>query len=333
MGEGTEVRPVGGIDYPCTLGEFFTFFPDETACHRYLEQLRWPNRFICPGCGGISNQAWRTSRHLLLCPKCRRQVSATAGTVFEGTRKPLRLWFHAMWELTSQKYGANALGLQRALGLGSYVTAWAWLHKLRRAMVRPGRDRLFGPAEVDESYVGGEEVGVHGRQTIKKAIVVIAVEMKRHGFGRIRLRHVPDVTGDSLTSFVTYVVQPGAVVQTDGWNGYAKLQSLGFEHEVTVLQNLSDPAHVHMPGVHRVAALCKRCRLGTRQPGISKEHLPYYLDEFTFRFNRRTSRARGLLFYRLINQAVQTEHTSTHELFAKTITKAIPSHVKLGGAK
>jgi transposase-like protein len=238
-----------------------------------------------------------------------------------------------MWELTSQKYGANALGLQRALGLGSYVTAWAWLHKLRRAMVRPGRDRLFGPVEVDESYVGGEEVGVHGRQTIKKAIVVIAVEMKKHGFGRIRLRHVPDVTGDSLTSFVTDVVQSGAVVQTDGWSGYAKLQSLGFDHEVTVLQNLSDPAHVHMPGVHRVAALLKRWLLGTLQGGISKEHLPYYLDEFTFRFNRRTSRARGLLFYRLISQAVQTEHTSTHELFAKTITKAISSHVKLGGAK
>ncbi|MCK4604814.1 MAG: IS1595 family transposase [Deltaproteobacteria bacterium] len=317
MGEKTSIHPVGGIDYPRTLEEFFTFFPDDAACQHYLERLRWPEQFICPGCGGCSDSAWHSSRNLLLCPQCRRQISVTAGTIFESTRKPLRLWFHAMWQLTSQKYGTNALGLQRILGLGSYVTAWAWLHKLRRAMVRPDRDRLFGPVEVDESYVGGEEAGVHGRQTIKKAIVAIAVEMKKHGFGRIRLRNIPSVSGNNLTSFVSDVVQPGAVVQTDGWKGYSQLQSLGFIHEITVLSDSPDPAHVLMPGVHRVAALLKRWILGTLQGGISKKHLPYYLDEFTFRFNRRTSRARGLLFYRLISQAVQTEHTLTHELFTE----------------
>ncbi len=318
MGEPIVFLPRGGVDYPRTMEEFFAFFPDEGACQRYLERLRWSEQFVCPGCAGSCPAAWHSTRNLFLCPLCRRQVSVTAGTIFEGTRKPLRLWFHAMWELTSQKYGTNALGLQRVLGLGSYVTAWAWLHKLRRAMVRPGRDRLVGPVEVDESYLGGPEAGVHGRHTITKAIVAIAVEMKAHGFGRIRLRHIPTVSGNHLTSFIGDVVKPGTLVQTDGWTGYAPLQSLGFQHRVTVLSDSPDPAHVLMPGVHRIAALLKRWILGTLQGGISKAHLPYYLDEFTFRFNRRTSRARGLLFYRLLTQSVQTDHISTHALFKRT---------------
>lgn len=242
----------------------------------------------------------------------------TAGTIFEGTRKPLRVWFLAMWELTSQKYGANALGLQRVLGLRSYTTAWAWLHKLRRAMVRPGRDRLHGCVEVDESYAGGKEAGARGRGTIKKAIIAIAVELKDNAFGRVRLRHIPDVSAQSLAGFVTEVVDRGAIVQTDGWPAYGGLGSLGFEHRVTVLSASPDPAHVLMPGVHHIASLLKRWLLSTLQGGISKQHLPYYLDEFTFRFNRRTSRARGMLFYRLMEQAVQSDHVTTKALFKKT---------------
>ncbi len=311
-------HPIGGIDYPRTMPEFQRFFPDEDACRRYLEGLRWPETFVCPSCSTSSDVAWRSRRGLLLCPQCRQQVSVTAGTIFEGTRKPLRLWLLAARELTSQKYGANAMGLQRALGFGSYRTAWAWLHKLRRAMVRPARDQLVGPVEVDESYIGGQEAGVHGRQTIKKAIVAIAVEIKECGFGRIRLRHVPDVSAESMGSFISDFVRAGAVVQTDGWKGYAELASKGFEHRVTVLSASPDPAHVLMPGPHRIAALLKRWLLGTLQGGISKQHLDYYLDEFTFRFNRRTSRARGLLFYRLLSQAVQTEPTATHALFKNT---------------
>jgi transposase-like protein len=254
-----------------------------------------------------------------MCSNCRRQVSVTANTVFEKTRKPLRLWLLAIWELTSQKYGANALGIKRVLGLGGYLTAWAWLHKLRRAMVRPDRDRLFGPVEVDESYVGGEETGVRGRQTILKAIVAIAVEMKDpRGFGRIRLRRVPDVTAASLVGFISEVVQPGAIIRTDGWKGYAPLASTDFIHEVTVLASSPDPAHVLLPGPHRISSLLKRWIIGTYQGAVSNEHLDYYLDEYTFRFNRRTSRSRGLLFYRLVNQAIQTEHTSTCSLFKQT---------------
>lgn len=203
------------------------------------------------------------------------------------------MWLSAIWELTSQKYGANALGLQRVLGLASYTTAWAWLHKLRRAMVRPGRDRLHGRVEVDESYIGGEEAGVKGRQTIKKAIVAIAVELNDGSIGRIRLRHVPDTTATSLQSFITDVVDHGSTIMTDGLPSYAGLHALKFKHEVAVLSDSHDPAHVTMPSVHRIASLLKRWIMGTLQGGVSKEHLPYYLDEFTFRFNRRTSHSLG----------------------------------------
>ena len=230
----------------------------------------------------------------------------------------MSLWFLAAWELTSQKYGANALGLQRTLGLGSHQTAWAWLHKYRRAMVRPGRDRLSGTVEVDESYIGGAEAGLIGRRTIKKAIVAIAVEVGGDKIGRIRLRCVPNVSGKALQRYICDVVAPGTTIRTDGWVGYEGLQKLGFRHTVAVNAHSTDPGHVLMPAVHRVSSLLKRWILGTHQGGIAREHLPYYLDEFTFRFNRRTSRARGLLFYRLLEQAVHCAPTSTSELYANT---------------
>lgn len=241
----------------------------------------------------------------------------TAGTIFEGTRKPLRMWFRAVWHVTSQKSGGSALGLQRVLGLGSYQTAWSWLHKLRRAMVRPGREVLSGRVEVDETYVGGREEGVRGRHTEKKAIVVTAVEvLAPKGFGRIRLRRVPDVSGDSLVGFVRQAVQPGSVVMTDAWKGYNALPRHGYTRDITVLSDSGDPAHVALPGVHRVVSLLKRWLLGTHQGSVGNKHLDYYLDEFTFRFNRRTSRARGLLFHRLLQHAVQIEPVPYSKLTA-----------------
>ena len=317
MSGGSDVYPRAGVDYPATLVEFEQFFADDEACWKYLERLRWPDGFICLRCRR-PGRAWRTKRGLLICSLCRRQVSITAGTIFEGTRKPLRQWFLAAWEVTSQKYGASALGIQRILGLKSYQTAWAWLHKLRRAMVRPDRDRLVGEVEVDEAYVGGEEAGVRGRETVKKAIVVIAVELKNSRVGRIRLRHVADLSAKSLVGFVAEVVEACSTVKTDGWPSYGGLSKKGFEHQVTILSASADAAHVEMPHVHRVASLLKRWWLGTHQGAISSEHLAYYLDEFTFRFNRRTSRSRGLLFYRLLRQAAQTEHVPTTALYAST---------------
>jgi transposase-like protein len=243
----------------------------------------------------------------------------TAGTIFEGTRKPLRVWFQAMWYITNQKSGVSALGLKRVLGLGSYQTAWAWLHKLRRAMVRPGRELLSGRVEVDESYVGGEEEGVHGRETETKAIVVIAVEMHSpKGFGRVRLRQVPDVSGPSLIGFVGDVVAPGATVITDGWQGYRGLSKHGYIHERRVLSGNSDPAHVVLPGPHRVASLLKRWLLGTHQGAVRQRQLDYYLDEYTFRFNRRTSKSRGLLFHRLMEQAVHIDPIPYRDILANS---------------
>jgi transposase-like protein len=215
-----------------------------------------------------------------------------------------------MWYVTGQKYGASALSLKRILGLGSYETAWTMLHKLRRAMVRPGRDRLVGTVEVDETYVGGEERGVRGRETATKAIVAIALELHEpKGFGRVRLQRIPDVSRNSLNAFVCSAVQPGSVVRTDGWSGYNELARHGYLQQRVVLSATGDPAHVAMPGVHRIASLVKRWMLGTHQGAIRRAHLDDYLDEFTFRFNRRTSRSRGLLFYRLIETAVVTDPT------------------------
>lgn len=305
--------PVGGVDYPRTMQEFDEWFPNEVACVDYLRRLRWPEGFQCPNCG--KDKAWLTGRGLLRCASCQRQTSVIAGTLFEGTRKPLRTWLQAMWYITSQKYGGNALGLKRVVGFGSYQTAWTWLHKMRHAMVRPGRDRLNGKVEVDETYVGGVETGVRGREIEKKAIVVVAIEVHEpFGFGRVRLRQVPDVSGDSLVPFVCEMVEPGSEILTDGWGGYNTLVEHNYLHSKTVLSSSGDPAHVLMPGVHRVAALLKRWLLGTHQGAVSSKYLDYYLDEYTFRFNRRSAKARGLLFYRLVEQAVHVEHISRNQI-------------------
>src|SRR5664279_1812636 len=295
--------PRRGADYPGTFGEFEAWFGTETACRAYIRRLRWPSGFVCPVCA-VAGEPTEMSRNLLRCRACGRQVSLTAGTIFQDTHKPLRQWFLAMWFVTSQKNGVSALGLQRVLGFGSYETAWTWLHKLRRAMIRPGRDALSGVVEVDETYVGGPEEGVRGRQTETKAIVVVAAEESGRGVGRIRLRRVVDVSGDSLISFVRDAVAPGSVVHTDGWSGYAGLAKAGYAHRVTVISRSAEMAHEIMPRVHIVAALLKRWLDGTHQGGVQHQHLGYYLDEFTFRFNRRHARARGLLFYRLVQQAV-----------------------------
>ena len=281
------------------------WFPDDAACAAYLERLRWPDGFRCPHCG--AGESWRTSDGRFSCAECARKVSVTARTIFHGTRTPLRSWFAAGWYLTNQKHGASALGLQQVLGLGSYQTAWAMLHKFRTAMVRPGRDLLSGDVEVDETYLGTES-GVAGRHIETKSIVVIAVEMlSPKGFGRIRLRRVDDLTTDSLVGFIRDVVEPGAVIITDGWNSYRPLPRHGYTHKRTSLRAGHDPAHVVQPGVHRVASLLKRWLLGTHQGAVRAEHLDAYLNEFTFRFNRRSSRARGMLFYRLLEQAVLSE--------------------------
>jgi len=290
-------------DYPTTLLEMERRFATEDACRGYLTKLRWPTGFICPACQG--KVGWADRRHRWTCQDCRRQSTVTAGTVFEGTHLPLQVWFRAVWLITSQKSGASALGLQRVLGFGSYETAWSWLHKLRRAMVRPGRDRLQGTVEVDEAFVGGVSSGT-GRDGLGKALVAIAAQEDGTGIGRIRLARVPDASSASLHGFIQRSIAPGSTVHTDGWAPYQGLRNLGYSHTITRLKGLGKEAAVELlPRVHRIASLLKRWLLGTHQGAVGPTHLDYYLDEFTFRFNRRRSASRGKLFFRLLEQAVQ----------------------------
>jgi transposase-like protein len=243
-------------------------------------------------------------RDLWRCGACRYESSVTAGTIFQDSHLPLSTWFRAIWQVVSQKNGISALGLQRVLGLGSYKTAWAMLHKLRRAMIRPGRDRLGGVVEVDETYWGGEEPGVAGRLTHEKALVIVAAEEDGKGIGRVRLRRIPDATRQSLHGFISQAIEPGSTVRTDGLNAYLDLQ--GYVHDRQVQRHQPEGKHL-LPRVHRVVSLLKRWLLGTHQGAIGEEHLDYYLDEFTFRFNRRKSASRGKLFYRLVQQALQVD--------------------------
>ena len=292
-------------EYPRNLTELEENFGTEEACRAYLARLRWPDGFRCPRCGG--ERSWPVRGVLLECSGCGYQSSVTAGTIFQDTRTPLPVWFRAMWWVTTQKNGASALGLQRVLGLTSYETAWAWLHKFRRAMVRPERDLLTGRVEVDECYVGGLEEGLRGRLNLEKALVVVAAQEDGPGIGRIRMRQIIDASAESLIPFVQESVEPGSIIHTDGWLGYLPLERKGYQHDVTFLRGKKKRPSELMPRVHRVISLLKRWLIGTHQGAVSRKHLDYYLDEFTFRFNRRRSKSRGKLFFRLAQQAVAVE--------------------------
>jgi transposase-like protein len=288
-------------------------FPDDGACEEYLEALRWTAGFVCPACA-VSGEAWRKARGELVCRACRHQAAVTAGTIFEKTRTPLTTWFETAWHVTTAKNGLSAKTLERTLGV-RYRVAWTMLQRYRVAMVRSEREQLSGLVEVDETLVGGvDHRGKRGRGS-SKCVVVIALEVRDpKGLGRVRMRNISDASAASLLPFVQQVVAPGAVIRTDGWRGYEKLPDHGYTRKKIVQSSSDDLAHVSMPGVHRVASLLKRWILGTHQGSIDPEHLQSYLEEFTFRFNRRTSKSRGLLFQRLLEQAVVTGPVTEGEL-------------------
>ena len=283
--------------------EFERRFATEEACRAYLVRLRWPDGVRCPRCP--QRKAWETTRGRYECVRCGFQTSVLAGTIFQDTKADLRLWFRAMWYVTNQKSGVSALGLQRTLGLGSYRTAWTWLHKLRAAMVRPGRDRLAGAVEVDEVYWGGPRPGKRGRGAAGKTLIVVAAQVDGLRIGRIRLQRVPDASAPSLERAVHAAVEPGSVVRTDGLSSYNGLPARGYSHEIVRKEAVLGKNL--LPRVNRVVALFKRWLVGTHQGRVDPTHLDAYLDEFTFRFNRRTSRWRGKLFYRLVQQAVAVD--------------------------
>lgn len=301
--------------YPRDFQEFLVQFKNDEDCWNYIFKMRWPNGYVCPKCN--SSKYWLTEQKMIHCSSCGYQASVTAGTIFHGTRKPLLLWFHIMWWVVAQKTGASANNLMDFMGFGSYETVWSWLQKLRRAMVRPERDKLSGEVEVDETYIGGKEIGKgkQGRGAETKTLVIVATECIGKQIGRVRFKCIPDASGEYLLQFIEENIEPGSTILTDGWVGYSFLNSSQkYKHEIKVISGSGKNAHELLPHVHLVDSLVKRWVNGTHQGSISPKYLSYYLDEFAFRFNRKLSTYRGKLFYRLMQQAVDTPPQPFNEM-------------------
>jgi transposase-like protein len=301
-------------DFPKNMMEFLDRFATDRTCLEYLRGVRWSKGFVCPCCG--SRQGWTTSRGTIFCGQCQRQTSPTAGTILHQCRTPLRKWFLAAWLFCTQKTGVSAKTLERELKVG-YKTAWLMLQKLRQATVRAERSPLTGKVEADETYIGGEESGVVGRQLLGKALIAIAVELDGKKVGRVRLRHVPDASGSSLVGFLQDYVAQGATVHTDDWNGYNGVQAAGFTHRVTPVHGDPERARKYFPHVHLVASLLKRWLASTHQGRVQKEHLQAYLDEYAFRFNRRRSKHVGKIFFRLMEQMVVHKAKAYREIVSR----------------
>lgn len=247
--------------YPLNIVNLMDMFPSEEACLKYLAGIRWPEGYRCLRCGSAAH--WVKAHGIYECRDCGYQGSVTRGTLFQDTHKPLRLWFQAIWYVVHQQNGMSALGLQRTLGLGSYHTAWEWLHKLRRAMVRPNRDKLAGIVEVDETFIGGERPGKRGRGAEGKVFVFIAVEDTGKGIGRIRLSTLEDASSESLSAATLRAVNVGSTVHSDGWEAYNALSMHGYTHVPIMHKNAKSGdatplahmvAYFTLPGVAH--ALC-----------------------------------------------------------------------------
>jgi transposase-like protein len=308
-------------DLPGDLPSFLERFGTDAQCREYLVRARWPDGFRCAGCG--HDRAWAHKARLIYeCTACGKQHSLLAGTIFEQTKTGLSRWFLAIYLVTSSKGGISAMGLKRQMGFGSYQTAWTWLHKIRRAMVRPEREPLSERVEVDETYVGGPRPGKPGRGAAGKTKVAGAIESGRGAakgrrLGRLRLAVVPDVSASSLEGFLGQNVARPATVATDGWSGYAGLGAAGYAHEPIDLATTWGDAALRLPAIHLVFGLAKRWLLGTHHGAVSKKHLAAYLDEFVFRFNRRTAKSLSHRFARVIEHAVQIGPTTYRALVAQ----------------
>lgn len=330
--------------YPKNTKEFEARFRDEESCLRYILGIRWPEGYECPFCHS-KRKSWLKSGGKLKCGDCGKSFSITSGTVFQDSHTPLTVWFRIMWHLCLQKNGLSALGLQRSLGLGTYKTAWLCLHKLRKAMVRRGREKLSGSIEADEAYIGGEREGKRGRGADGKILVFVAVEDRSYKdeetkrfhrlLGRIRLQVISDASSHSLEEAVKDNIQTGSTVTTDGWRGYGFLESPNYTRKIQVAkQEIRTDANdenpfgemehkigfdSHLPCCHLVISLLKRWILGTLQGSLGKEHAQDYLNEFVFRFNRRNSKSRGMLFWRLVQLSIDSGPT--------TLKQIIPPHI------
>ena len=307
-------------DLPQDLPSFLKRFGTDEQCRAYLFRVRWPDGFRCSACG--HDRAWAHKARLIdECAACGKQHSLLAGTIFEQTKTGLARWFLAIYLVTSSKGGISAMELKRQMGFGSYQTAWSWLHKIRKAMVAPQRTPLSTRVEADETYVGGPRPGQPGRGAGGKIKVAGAVEAGRgqargRRLGRLRLAVVPDVSARSLEGFLAAAVAKPATVATDGWSGYGGLAAKGYAHEPLTLAASWGDAALRLPAIHLVFGLAKRWLLGTHHGAVSAKHLPAYLDEFVFRFNRRTARSISHRFARVIEHAVQIRPTTYLALVA-----------------
>src|SRR5437763_11765987 len=307
-------------DLPQDFLEFNARHGTDEQCREYLFRARWPDGLRCDGCGHDHAYTLRT-RLVYECVACRKQHSLLAGTIFEQTKTALTRWFLAVYLVTSSKGGIAAAELQRQLGFGSYQTAWSWLHKIRKAMVRPDREPLAGRVEADETYVGGPRPGTRGRGAAGKTLVGGAVEAGRgeargRRLGRLRLAILADASAESLDAFLAAHVAKPVTVATDGWRGYLGLPAAGYDHEPVSSSASRGDAALRLPGIHLVFSLVKRWLLGTHHGAVSEKHLPAYLDEYVFRFNRRTAKRVSHGFARLIEHAVRIEPTSYRDLVA-----------------
>jgi hypothetical protein len=312
--------PVAGADYPAGLAELRSWFARDADCLDYLDWLRWPGGFVCPGCGGTRGPRGADGRRR--CPDCRRRGSVAAGTVFQDTRTPLTVWFEAAWLMAVPANGVSALTLSHVLPVGSYQTAWTMLAKYRAAIHQAPKAKLSGVVEVDEWLHGGVRPGGNGQTG--KDLVVAAVEhaQRGKGFGRVRFSVVPDRSAFQLRKAIRANVDAGSRIITDGLSAYRSATS-GYVHEPRN-ESAPDapPAHELLPGVHRVFSLAERWLLGTHQGGVQSDHLIEYLDEFGFRWNRRNSRHRGLPFMRLLEHAVAACPTTYRDLVRVGAPKA-----------
>jgi len=288
------------MEYPANQLEFEKFFQTEEDCVGYLIKMRWAQGFECPKCK--SAEYWRLAGREIKCKQCNYKLSVTAGTIFHDSKKTLVILFRAIWWIIAQKNRISAKGVQKILGIGSYRTAWVWLHKFRRLMVVPGRDKLTGEVEIDETLVGGVKKGKRGRGAYGKSIVLIAVEIRGRATGRIRLHKIMDASMKEIKPFILENIEKGSKIITDGWASYKYLKDEGYGHQVEKPMSFEDEEI--LPNVHRISSLLKRWLIGTHQNYATTKNIEFYLDEYTFRYNRRTAKSRGLLFHRLMEQAV-----------------------------
>jgi len=298
-------HPQAGIDYPSDQAAYNAWFPTDEECRAYLEHLRWPGgKFVCPKCRSERgrqelDRRWR-------CYGCRSRISVTSGTIFDKTRIPLSVWFQAAWLFTTAKTGVNATTLHKLLPINTYQTTWAMLNRFRQAMMKNDSGKLSGRVEIDETFIGGPRPGKAGRGASGKTMVICAVEAEGNNWGRARMAVIPNAKTATLRKFITENIEPGTTIVSDALVAYPGAVE-GYVHERVNVKRSPGKAHNHLPAVHRCFASLKNLLLGQYQGGNQHEHLPEYVGEWVFRFNRRNSNQRGLLFMRLLQRCVDTE--------------------------